>query len=64
MGSTDTIGIALRAVEKINYPNLLVFCSIFGVVSTCTYPDMRRQIRLEDESTSGAIWDNLLFPRP
>ncbi len=39
--------IELRAVEKIKYPVLLVFYSVFFVAMKRTYPDMLTLSRLE-----------------
>jgi hypothetical protein len=54
----------LRAVEKINYPNLLVSGPVFRVAPSGEYFNMHRLARLEYGPISGASWDNLFFPRP
>ena len=42
----------VRAVEKINYPILLVFCTAFFVAMKRTYLDMLTSSRLECGSTN------------
>ncbi len=47
--------IDIRAVEKINYPNLLVSWPVFRVAVISEYFNMRPLTRLESGSISGAI---------
>lgn len=41
------VTVMIRAVEKIKYPTLLVFCSAFFVTMKFTYLDMLASSRLE-----------------
>ena len=51
-----------RSVEKIKYPILLVFCSVFFVAMKRTYPDMLASSRLEYGSKIRRHLGYFIFP--